>query len=142
MVNLLRPVISAMGYEMWGVEHFPKGHASLVRIYIDNDSGISLADCERVSEQVTGILDVNDPIRGPYNLEISSPGLDRPLFTLEQFERFIGHEAGIRLRTKLDGRRNVTGKIIEVNDDSVTILGNDSRYSIPADTIEKANIVQ
>ena len=142
LVKLLKPVISAMGYEMLGIEYFTRGHGSLLRIYIDNEAGITVDDCERVSHQVTGILDVNDPIPGSYNLEISSPGLDRPLFTLEQFERFKGHIAQVKLSAKLDGRRNFTGKIGAVERDRVVLDDRDESYTIPADLIEKAHLVE
>lgn len=141
LVKLLEPVISAMGYEMLGIEHLPKGHGSLVRIYIDNEAGITVADCEKVSHQVTGILDVNDPIKGSYDLEVSSPGLDRPLFTLDHFSRFKGHMVQVRLRSKMDGRRNFTGQIEGVDKDKVTLKEQDQIYSIPVDLIEKAHLV-
>lgn len=142
LIDLLEPVISAMGYELWGVEHMTGGHDSLVRIYIDSPAGITLADCERASEQITGVLDINDPIRGAYRLEVSSPGLDRPLFTLAQFQRFQGCPVRIRLSTKLNGRRNITGKIIAAEDDMVALLDGDERHMIPADVIQKAHIMQ
>ena len=142
LVNLFNPVITAMGYELWGVEYIPKGKDSLLRIYIDNESGITLDDCVRVSDQLAGVLDVNDPIRGRYELEVSSPGLDRPLFTLEQFERYRGSEVRLRLRSKLDGRRNYNGRIDEVRDGMVRIIDEGNIYSIPGEDIDKANIKQ
>ena len=142
LVNLVTPVIAAMGYELWGVEYIPKGKDSLLRIYIDNESGITLDDCVRVSDQLAGVLDVNDPIRGHYDLEVSSPGLDRTLFTLEQFERYRGSEVRIRLRTKLDGRRNFNGTIGEVRDGMVRIIDEGVTYNIPSEDIDKANIKQ
>lgn len=142
LVKLLEPVVTAMGYEMWGIEHFPKGKATLLRIYIDHEVGITLADCQRVSEQLIGVLDVNDPIQGSYELEISSPGLDRQLFTLEQFEQFKGYQVRLRLRTKFDGRRKINGMIKAVCDEVVYIVEGDETYNIAADNIEKANIKQ
>lgn len=141
LVKLLEPVISAMGYEMLGIEYLARGRGSLVRIFIDNESGITMDDCERVSRRITGILDVNDPIQGSYNLEVSSPGLDRPLFTLEQFRRFQGHKAQVSLRSKLEGRRNFTGEIGEVMDDSIVLNDREGIITIPADMIDKAHLV-
>jgi len=140
LVKLLEPVILAMGYEMWGIEHVPEGKGSRLRIYIDSESGITLSDCERVSKQVTGVLDVNDPVKGAYNLEISSPGLDRPLFKLEQFERFIGHKVRIRLGKVFEDRKNISGRIIEINDTGITVQTEESSYTIPADIIDKAHL--
>ncbi len=99
LVELLQPVVSAMGYEMLGIEQIPQGRDSLVRVYIDSETGISLDDCERVSDQVTGVLDVEDPVKGSYRLEITSPGLDRPLFTLEQCRRYLGRPDPVTFKT-------------------------------------------
>lgn len=142
LVNLLQPVVTAMGYELWGVEYFPKGKASVLRIYIENESGITLDDCTLVSRQLAGVLDVHDPIRGQYELEVSSPGLDRPLFTLEQFARYQGYQVKIRLRTKLEGRKNFTGRVDKVNDEMVRIIDDGNVISIPGDEIDKANVQQ
>jgi len=141
LVELLEPLIQALGYEMLGIEHSPGGQGSLLRIYIDSEAGIKLADCERVSEQVTGVLDVNDPIRGSYHLEISSPGFDRPLFTLEHFRRFIGHRVRLKLREKIAGRRRISGEITGVGQDGVEVKIDGMNCLIPADVIEKARLI-
>ena len=141
LVNLLAPVIQAMGYEMLGIEHIPNGGRSLLRIYIDNEAGIGLEDCSRVSKQVTGVLDVNDPIQGPYDLEVSSPGLNRLLFTLEQFRRFIGSRVRINLREKIAGRRNISGEIIAVDDDHVEVRDAENNFQIPLEVIDKARLI-
>jgi ribosome maturation factor RimP len=141
LVKLLQPGITALGYELLGIEQMNQGRGSVVRVYIDRESGISLADCERVSEQVTGVLDVEDPIRGSYQLEISSPGLDRPLFTPEQCGRYLGRNIRLRLRSKLQGRRKLAGQLVELHDDTLVIDESGTRYDVPADMIEKANLV-
>jgi ribosome maturation factor RimP len=141
LVELLAPAIQAMGYEMLGIEHSPRGQGSLLRIYIDSEAGISLDDCKRVSEQVTGVLDVNDPIRGSYNLEVSSPGFDRPLFTLEQFQRFMGHQVCLHLREKIAGRRKISGEIKAVNDEGIEVNDAGIDYKIPETVIDKARLI-
>ena len=130
-----------MGYELWGVEQLPEGRGSLVRVYIDHDSGIRLEDCEKVSKQVVGVLDVEDPITGSYRLEISSPGLDRPLFTLDQFSRFQGERAHVHLRQKFRDRRHLKGKIDHIAEDAVTIICDGDEFTISAGLIEKANLL-
>ena len=113
--NMQRPIESAvqgLGYELVGVEYLPQGRRSLLRVYIDTPGGVTVDDCERVSHQVSGVLDVEDPIRGQYVLEVSSPGLDRPLFTAEHFQRFAGSRVRLRTSPPLDGRRNFSGLII------------------------------
>lgn len=141
LVTLLQPVISAMGYEMWGVEQLPDGRGTLLRVYIDHESGIRLEDCERVSKQVVGVLDVEDPVSGSYRLEISSPGLDRPLFTLDQFSQFTGANAHIRLRQKFQDRKQIKGEINRIADDAVTIISDGDEFTIEAGLIEKANLL-
>jgi ribosome maturation factor RimP len=140
LVSLLQPVIAAMGYELWGVEYLPGGPAALLRIYIDKASGITLDDCARVSDQVEGVLDVHDPIRGRYTLEVSSPGVDRPLFTLEQFGRYLGQPVKLRLSVKQDGRKNLAGVLVGVSGDTVQIRENDQLLNVPAGLIEKASL--
>jgi ribosome maturation factor RimP len=142
IVELLGPVISAMGYELWGIEHLKQGRHSLLRIYIDKADGITLSDCETVSRQVTGLLDVEDPIQGTYNLEVSSPGLDRLIFTLPQFARFTGRNVKVTLAAKLDGRRKLSGKITGTGDSYIVLLDDDGKeYKVPADSIELARLV-
>jgi ribosome maturation factor RimP len=141
LYRLLEPVIADAGYELWGMEHIPGPGRSLLRLYIDSAAGITLADCEQVSRRVTGVLDVEDPLPGPYDLEVSSPGLDRPLFTLAQFQRYRGREVRLRLRDRVAGRRRIAGRIDRIAGDSVEILDGDERFVIPADAIERARLV-
>jgi len=141
LVKLLDPVVKAMGYEMLGIEHIPNGKRSALRIYIDNEQGIKLEDCSRVSQQIAGVLDVNDPIQGTYDLEVSSPGLDRPLFTVEHFRRFIGVEVKLNLREKIAGRRKLVGEISAVSDERVDVIDTGINYQIPVDVIDKARLV-
>jgi ribosome maturation factor RimP len=139
--NLIEPVISALGYELVGIEYLSQGRRSLLRIYIDHVDGINVHDCERVSHQVSGVLDVEDVIRGQYTLEVSSPGLDRPLFTKEQFERFIGSEVNIRLSIALDGRKKFKGVLRGIDDSNVLLFADEQEFSLPFNAIEKANLV-
>ncbi len=141
LVELLEPRITALGCRLWGIEQPMQGGRSLVRLYIDKETGVTLADCERVSDQVSGLLDVEDLLRGAYILEISSPGLDRPLFTLGQFKEYTGHTARLNLGTRLDGRRKITGKIMGTGDDYVLLNEDGTEYSIPAGSIDYARLV-
>jgi len=139
--SLLRPVIENLGYELVGIEYIPQGNYSLLRVYIDSDEGIMITDCERVSRQVSGLLDVEDVIRGHYNLEVSSPGLDRPLFSEEHFLRFIGELVKVRLSVPLEGRRKFTGNIRGINNGIVELEVDSQIIKFPFNSIEKANLV-
>jgi ribosome maturation factor RimP len=138
---MIGPLVEAMGYELVGVEYLSRGRQGLLRVYIDHESGITLDDCGAVSHQVSGVLDVEDPIREHYDLEVSSPGLDRPLFTRGHFERFAGHPARVKLREKLSGRRRFTGVLRGVEDDALLMEVDGEALRLPLDQIESARLV-
>jgi ribosome maturation factor RimP len=142
IADLIRPAVQALGVELWGIEHNIQGRYSILRVYIDkSENGVTIDDCERVSRQISGIFDVEDPIGGEYNLEVSSPGMDRPLFELSQFERYLGHVVSVRLRSPLEGRRKFKGVIQKVEADSVRLLVDDKEVLLPSSAIDKANLV-
>ncbi len=141
LINLLEPVVTGLGYELLGIEYLSGGHNALLRLYIDSEAGITVDDCVTVSQQVTGVLDVEDPIRGAYELEVSSPGLDRLLFTLEQIRQHAGSIVSLKLHEKIEGRRRLQGEITSVNENDVSIRVEGTDYLIPAQAIEKARLV-
>jgi len=142
LVDLIRGVVEPMGYELVGVEHGPQGGGSeLLRVYIDKESGIGLGDCTAVSHQLSGVLDVEDPIAGEYSLEVSSPGLERPLFELAHFQHFAGSQAKLKLSRALEGRRNFRGQLLGVEDDDVLMLVDGETYRLPFGQIESARLV-
>ncbi len=141
IAGLISPTVEALGLELWGIEHASQGKYSTLRIFIESEEGITIDDCEKVSRQVSAILDVEDPITGEYTLEVSSPGLDRPLFSIDQFESYSGSEVSVRLRNPLDGRRKFKGQIAEVSGDTVCIRVDGEDFQLPHADIEKANIV-
>jgi len=140
--DIIRPVVEGLGYEFWGIEYRSRGYQSMLRVFIDDaENGISIDDCEKVSRQVSGVMDVEDPIQSEYTLEVSSPGMDRPLFRLEQYEAFTGHQVQIRLRMAFEGRRKFQGVIRAVEGEDVVIVMDDHEYLLPFDSIEKAKII-
>ena len=138
---MLEPAVNVLGCELVGIEFIPQGRRSLLRIYIDKENGVTIDDCSDVSHQVSGILDVEDPIREQYTLEVSSPGLDRPLFKLEDFERFSGSLVKLRLRQMIDGRRNFTGRILGVEGESVRVEVDGSPQAFAIVDIDRARLV-
>jgi ribosome maturation factor RimP len=139
--TMLAPTIVALGYEFWGLEYFTHGSQAVLRVFIDNPNGIGVDDCALVSRQVSAVLDVEDPIAGEYTLEVSSPGMDRPLFTLEQFRLYIGEQVKIRLRMPFEGRRNFSGRLVSVEDDDVVVAVDEHEYLLPHETIDKAHLI-
>jgi ribosome maturation factor RimP len=139
--EIIEPVVETLGYELVGIEYLSQGKHSLLRVYIDHQNGITIDDCERVSHQLSGLLDVEDLIRGHYNLEVSSPGLDRPLFTIEHFERFRNQKAKVKLSLPVEGRRKFTGIIHGVKDGNIVLEVDEQDIELPFSTIEKANLI-
>ncbi len=139
--KLVESVVAAMGYELVGMEYLPRAGSALIRIYIDQAAGITLDDCEKVSHQVSGVFEVEDPITGPYTLEVSSPGLDRPLFNAAQFARYVGRDARVRLHAPVDGRRNFRGTIVSVAGEEVRMKVDGVEFALQASDVENANLV-
>jgi len=129
--NLLEPAINALGFRLWGIEYIPQGRHSLLRVYLDKEGGVDIEDCALASRQISSILDVEDPISGEYTLEVSSPGLDRTLFSLDQFNEYLGWHVTLRLTENFDGRRKFTGQLKAIVDDEVVIIIGDEEYTIP-----------
>lgn len=138
---IIEPAVSALGFELVGVEHVAQGRHSLLRVYIDHPDGIDVEDCADVSHQVSAVLDVEDPIKGEYTLEVSSPGLERPLFSPQQFVGHVGQLADVRLRVAQDGRRRFRGRMLAVEDGQLRIEVDGVEYTLLLDNIDKANLV-
>ncbi|PTQ91002.1 ribosome maturation factor RimP [Agitococcus lubricus] len=141
LTTLLMPAVEACGYELWGLEFFPQGKRSVLRIYIDNPEGVTVDGCSVVSHQVSGVLDVEDPIAGEYLLEVSSPGWDRPLFHLAHYQRFVGSEVSLRLVAPINARRRYKGLIQAVIDNTIELGFEGQVIRIPFAQIDKANLV-
>ncbi|MEQ7414141.1 ribosome maturation factor RimP [Xanthomonas campestris] len=149
IANLLGPTVESLGLELLGVEYLPAPGGATLRLYIDvplaeqPDRIINVDDCERVSREVSAQLDVEDPISGNYTLEVSSPGVDRPLFTLDQFARHVGESAKVVLKLAQDGRRRFQGQIVRIDTEAAAVVfsvdGKD--VQIAFDNIDKARIL-
>ena len=139
--SLIEPAVNALGYELLGVVHHAAPQRSLVRVYIDSEAGIGVGDCERVSYQVSGILDVEDPVAGAYDLEVSSPGLDRPLFEPHHFERHRGAQANVRLTLPVEGRRNFRGVLCGYRDGNIVMNVDGADHVLPFTRIGTARLV-
>ncbi|MFP4154325.1 MAG: ribosome maturation factor RimP [Guyparkeria sp.] len=138
---MLAPVVEGLGYEWVGAE-FRGGADGMLRVFIDQPGkGIGIEDCERVSLAISGVLDVEDPFPGQYVLEVSSPGLDRPLFRPEHFERFSGETARVRLLRPIERRKKLQGVIRAVDEDAVTLEVDGELVSLHFADIDKANLV-
>jgi ribosome maturation factor RimP len=136
-------LISSMGYELVGCEMLPQGRQMVFRIFIDKKNGVTIDDCSQVSHQVSAMMDVEDPIQGRYSLEVSSPGIDRPLFEIEHYRKYIGSRIKIRLYSPIDQRRQYKGVLNRVEGEDIYLLVEDSEQEVilPFSAIEKANLI-
>jgi len=143
LVNLIEPIVDGLGYECVGIEYNPHPKNGLLRVYIDSENGVLVEDCTKVSHQLSGMLDVEDPIVDNYQLEVSSPGAERPFFKVSQFERFIGSTVIINVFKPIDNRRKLTGIIerVDVENDVVVIQQDDYSLEIPFQAMSKARLM-
>jgi len=138
---LLAPTVQALGCEVWGVEYRPRGPNASLKLYIDTDEGVTIDDCERVSRQVSALLDVEDPIVHSYRLEVSSPGIDRPLFRRDQYVANVGEQVDVRLAFPFDGRRRFEGRLAGVEENEVVVEVDDHEFVLPLDQIQRTRLV-
>jgi len=139
LTRLVEPVVVGLGYELVGVEF--DSHQRVLRVYIDSAAGIVIDDCSKVSHQLSGVLDVEDPIPGNYQLEVSSPGMDRPLFTPAHFQRFQGSLVRLQLLRPIEGRRRFKARLMGMEGENVLLQEDDTAFAIPFESIDKARIV-
>lgn len=139
--QMLEPVLNSLGYELVLLEYSPSPKNAMLRLYIDAPAGITLEDCERASKEVSGALDVEDPIRSAYRLEVSSPGLDRPLVKPAHFERFLNHQARVQLLAPKDGRRRFVGFIRGVDATQIKLETAEGMFELALSDIERARLV-
>lgn len=139
--NLIQPIVEALGCELWGIDFHSQGKNSMLRIFIEKDDGVAVEDCEAVSRQVSSVFDVEDPIKSEYTLEVSSPGLDRALYKLDQYSAYIGEKLSVRLRVSFDGRRKFAGILKNIENDEIVLEVDNEEYLLPYELIDRANIV-
>ena len=137
--ELLAPVVEDLGYTLWGVQYL-QGRGAVLRLFIDHDDGINVDDCALVSHEVSGVLDVEDPIPGDYNLEVSSPGLDRPLFELSHFERYQGESVQLTLLAPVAGKRKMTATLVAVDGDTLVVTLDGDTLRVPYSQVDRARL--
>lgn len=139
--SLLKPLVEDLGYEFVGVEYLSNPKNRLVRIYIDRSGiGIGVDDCERVSHEVSALMDVEEPVSGQYTLEVSSPGLERPLFEPAHFQRFAGEQARIVMHVPIEGRRKFKGRIVRADEDVVVLEVDGVDCELPLGGVHRATL--
>jgi len=139
--NLVKNTVEGLGFILWGYEYRPRSESALLRIFIEKEGGISIEDCSKVSRQIGAVMDVENIIPVAYILEVSSPGMDRVLFTAEQYQDYIGETLKIRTRTPINERRNFKGSLIKTSDSDVTVEIDGQEFEIPFDAIDRARLV-
>jgi ribosome maturation factor RimP len=139
--SVIEPVVIDLGLEFWGLEY--RAGASLLRVYIDSPNGITVDDCAEVSRQLSVILDVEDPINGEYRLEVSSPGIARPLYRLAQYEPYLGNKLKVKLRSAFEDRKQFKGVLskVDIANNEVAIVAGEDEWLIPFEMIDSANLI-
>jgi ribosome maturation factor RimP len=140
LIALVEPLLLQLGYELVDLEYAPGRTQALLRVFIDRAEGVGLDDCERVSHEVSALLDVEDPVPTGYTLEVSSPGLDRVLRTLTHFQRFVGERVLVELRNPRAGRRRYTGRLEALNGDGIELVVDGAMVSVPFAEIARARL--
>jgi ribosome maturation factor RimP len=140
LVTLVRPVVEDLGYELWELEYSPGRGNGLLRLYIDAPAGIAIDDCERVSRAVSALLDVEDPVPGQYTLEVSSPGLERPLRTPEHFAPYTGEKVFVEMAQPVEGRRRFEGVLAAAGARTIEVEVDGRRHALPINGIRKAHL--
>lgn len=141
LARLLQPAIERLGYELSDLEARLSGGRGVVRVFIDKPGGIGLEDCEKVSLAVSALLDVEDPVAGKYDLEVSSPGLDRKLTKIEHFQRFKGETVKVQMRFSIEGRRRFRGTLVSSDDESIVVNVDGESHTLPMAMIDTARLV-
>ena len=139
--DLFEPVVNGMGYELIEIEYQPNPKYGVLRLFIDKESGIQVEDCSAVSRQISAVIDVEDPVSGKFNLEISSPGMDRPLRRAEDFQQFAGEVVKIKTSMAFEGQRNFKGILKGLEEDLVIVECDDKEVRLPITAIDKARLV-
>jgi ribosome maturation factor RimP len=144
LAELIAPLVEDLSFEFWGVEFQTQKDMSLLRVYIestDDEGGISVDDCAKVSRELSLILDVEEPIKTHYRLEVSSPGMERPLFTLAQYQRYVGHQIKLKLRFAFEGRKKFNGQLVAIENDELQIQDGEFEYCLPFETVQQGRLV-
>lgn len=141
LTDMLRPAVEETGKELLGVEFISAGNNSVLRLFIDHEDGINVDDCAEVSRQVGAILDVEDPISSEYNLEVSSPGIDKPLFEMAHFQSVIGETVNVKLSMPLNGRRKFKGTLVAIENDTLIVEVDGVEHELIINNVDKANLV-
>ncbi len=138
---LFAPIVKGLGFDLWGVQLKNSENHAHVKIFIDHDDGITVDNCSDVSHQISGILDVEDPISVAYTLEVSSPGLDRPLMKRAHFEKYLGKEIKVRLGWTVQERRNFLGILTKLDEENVTMTVDGELVEFPLNAVKRANLI-
>jgi ribosome maturation factor RimP len=141
LTDMLTSPVEALGLDLVGVEFVRAGKHSILRVYIDHEDGIDVDDCADASRQMSAVLDLEDPITTEYNLEVSSPGMDRPLFKFAHYEAVLGETVSVKLSIPQEGRRNFKGLLLKCENESILIKVDNEEFSLAIANIEKSNLV-
>ena len=141
LTELLEPAVKALGFELWGLEYLTSGRHGLLRVYIEHENGIKIEDCEKVSRQISAVLEVEEPNSQNYTLEVSSPGMDRQLFKQDQYLSYCGEGISLKLSTPINNQKKIRGVLTEVSEENIVVNAEGQIFTVAFSSIQKAHIV-
>lgn len=142
IIEGIAPLVEQSGLDMWGVELLGEPGGQVLRVYVESANGVNIDQCASLSRDISLFLDVEeDLIRGKFNLEVSSPGMERPFFSLEQIRPYVGQHVDARLHNAIDGRKNFKGKLESVGEDAISVLTDDTPNQLPWDEVARVKLV-
>ncbi len=139
--QIIEPIVKGFGCELWGYDYRAFNSSALLRVYIDKENGVTLDDCASVNHQLSGVLDVEDPIKVAYTLEVSSPGIERPLLKLEHYQMFVGERIKLRLKWPVEEQRNYVGILRSTDESRIELMLGDREVQIPVEAISRGRLL-
>ncbi|RUM94072.1 MAG: ribosome maturation factor RimP [Thiothrix sp.] len=139
--QIIEPIVKGFGCELWGYDYRAFNNSALLRVYIDKENGVTLDDCASVNHQLSGVLDVEDPIKVAYTLEVSSPGIERPLLKLEHYQMFVGERIKLRLKWPVEEQRNYVGILRSTDESRIELMLGDREVQVPVEAISRGRLL-
>jgi ribosome maturation factor RimP len=139
--KIIEPVVKGFGCELWGFDYRAFNNSALLRVYIDKENGVTLDDCASVNHQLSGVLDVENPIDVAYTLEVSSPGIERPLLKLDHYRMFVGERVKLRLKWPVEEQRNFVGILRSTDEERIKLMLGDREVQIPVEAISRGRLL-
>ncbi len=139
--DIIEPAVTTLGFELVGTQPVNEGHMQVIRVFVDGPNGITIDDCAKISRQIGAVMDVEEPIKGNYRLEVSSPGIQRPLFKLPHYVKYVGQRVKVRLHRPVNNQRNFVGALLSVDGSELSLETDNGIVKVNFEDIQKGRLV-